>query len=90
MKQLEVRKLGKQIVNDVFSGLIKSKNKEDWINAFNFLVKKLTELEKKAGLPTATDHDIRELWAWSSARKQLSKIYGQKFIIPNLKDNDPK
>ena len=88
MKQSEVRKFGKQIIDDVFSGLVKSKNKEDWIKAFSFLVKKLAELERKAGLPSAIDHDIRELWGWSSARKQLSKIYGRKFIIPNLKNND--
>ena len=86
MKQSEAQKLGKKIIDDIFPALVKSNDKRDWMRAFSFLVRKLTDLEYKAGLPIATDHDIRELWAWNSARRQLSKIYGQKFIIPNLKN----
>ena len=84
MKQSDVKKLGKKIIDDIFPALVKSDNKKDWIKAFGFLVKKLADLEYRAGLPSATDHDIRELWAWSSARRQLSSLYGKRFIIPNL------
>lgn len=84
MKQSEVRQLGKEIINQIFPAVICSNQKEDWQKAFDFLHKKITELEIKAGQPEATNHNIRELWAFNSCRRQLCERYGRKFIKPQF------
>jgi hypothetical protein len=84
MKQSEVKALGKEIIDQIFPSLLKSPEKTDWQKAFAFIQKKIAELEAKARMPESDTHDIRELWAWNSCRRQLADRYGRKFIKPKL------
>lgn len=84
MKQSEVFAGGKEILDQVFSGLLLSKDKEEWQKAFYFVNKKIAELEAFAYLSDSSILDIQNLWMWKSCRRQLSQRYGKKFIIPHL------
>lgn len=72
MKISEIQKEAKNIIADIFSTVIKSENKEDWVKALNFIVTKIFMLENwERG---------EALFYWREVRRQMTDKFWKKFI----------
>lgn len=85
MQRKEVRKLGLQILKDVFPVVLESNDKELWKEAIASIHRHIFRLEREVR-EAAVHNDERanavvvNLWAWNSARRQLYARFGHRFI----------
>ena len=72
MKTSDIKKEAKNIINTIFTAVIKSDNKEDWKKAIVYIDDKITDLE----ISTRGE----EMFIWRGVKNQITFLFGKKFI----------
>ncbi len=80
MKKSQVIAEGRMIIKTIYAQVLKSDDKDLWERALDSMHSHIYKLEIKVRQPEATNHDIRNLWYWNSARRQFVSKFGKKFI----------
>ena len=73
MKTSEIKKEAKNIIETIFTAVIKSDTKEDWKKAIEYIEKKILELE-------SWDR-WWEMFIWRNVKNQVIFLFGKKFIV---------
>lgn len=80
MKISEIQKGGLEILNTVFCNVLRSPDRDVWKKAIVFIEENIKRMRIES-----YDENIIKIYLWDSARKQLCKRFGKKFICKNTR-----